>query len=353
MRIIRPVTITAAMLTACNVPETVADAAAYAAGTTYALEDVVSVASTYNLTFYKSLQGSNTGNTPASSPTWWREIGTGYLAWSSGTTYVVGDRCTYNHKLYECLIGHTSAQPDLNTSGTTPKWLDLGYSNRWKMFDDKVGSQTELADSITLTIAPGQVIDSIAFLDLEASTISITMTDPTDGVVYTEIVNLVTQSVIVDGYSYFFEPIITTDAAVLLGIPPYGSASIEITISYPGGTAKIGTMAVGMQKELGKTLTGASYGIQDYSKKEEDDFGNFYVLERAYSKSMECEISTLIEQFDDLNKTLSQYRATPLIFIGTDYGYSSFIIYGFVRSFSTVARGPVIATCSLKIIGLS
>ena len=78
MRFIRPISITAAMLTASNVPETEVDTPAYAAGTTYALDARVSVANGLNLIFYRSLQGANTGNSPSSSPIWWIEIGTGY-----------------------------------------------------------------------------------------------------------------------------------------------------------------------------------------------------------------------------------------------------------------------------------
>jgi len=188
---------------------------------------------------------------------------------------------------------------------------------------------------------------------MEAVTIDLTMTDPTEGVVYTETVDLVALSVVVDGYTYFFEPIITTDAAVLLGIPAYGAASTAITITYASGTAKAGTVAFGLQKLLGETQYGASFGIVDYSKKEEDDFGNFYVLERAYSKEMDCDVYCASTTFDDLNRTLAGYRATPLIWVGADVGYSSFIVYGFVRSFSTQATGPNSAMCSLKILGLS
>lgn len=353
MRIIRPLTITETILTASNVPEVVADAAAYAAGTTYTIGDVVSVTVNDNITFYESLQVANTGNTPASSPTWWVEIGTGQVAWSSVITYLVGETVTYNHKLYECLIQNTDKQPNLYTSGTTVYWLDLGYTNRYKMFDDKVQSQTTRLESLTFTLAPGEVIDSIAFLDVEATTIEITMTDPVEGEVYHEELDLVTQAAIVDGYTYFFEPIILEDAAVLLGIPPYVSATIEITVTNTGGIAKVGTCAIGTQKYLGDTQRGASFTIIDYSKKEEDTFGNFYVLERAFSKEMNAELVMEMAAFDDVNKTLAQYRARPVIWVGTDVNLSSFIIYGFWRSFNTIAAGPIHATCSIKVLGLS
>jgi hypothetical protein len=49
---------------------------AYAAGTTYAQGDMVS----YSSANYLSLAGSNTGNTPSSSPTWWQSMAASGLA---------------------------------------------------------------------------------------------------------------------------------------------------------------------------------------------------------------------------------------------------------------------------------
>ncbi|MFA5187007.1 MAG: carbohydrate-binding protein [Patescibacteria group bacterium] len=46
------------------------DADAYAAETTYAAGDIVESSGTA----YRSIQGGNTGNTPASSPGWWTPI---------------------------------------------------------------------------------------------------------------------------------------------------------------------------------------------------------------------------------------------------------------------------------------
>lgn len=299
MKLIRPTAITAAMITACNVPET------------------------------------------------------DYAAWLTGTAYVVGNRCLYNHKIYYCLVNNSASQPDLNTTGTTPKWLDEGYNNRWKMFDSVVGSQTAQAESITLTLVPG-LVDSIAFLDVDASTIDIVMTDPTEGIVYHETIDMVSKSGIVDAYTYFFEPIITDDACVLLGIPAYSTASLAITISNPASTAKVGTLVVGAQKELGGTQYNPTIGITDYSAKTTDVFGNTTVIQRAFTKRMSCELFLDNSAVDDLQRTLASYRTTPLVWAGEDSGtFSAMIIYGFYKSFSIAIPYPNNSTCSIEIEGLA
>lgn len=276
-----------------------------------------------------------------------------YAAWSSGTSYTAGNRCIYSHKIYECLIANSNAQPDLNTGGLTPKWLDTGYDNRWKMFDAVVGSQTSQATNISVTVTPG-MIDSIALLDVDADSIEITMVDPIEGTVYHDTVDMVMKGTVVDAYTYFFSPIITDDAAVLLGIPPYASAAITVSITKTGGTAKVGTLIFGMKKSMGGTRYNPTIGIIDYSKKEVDAFGNYVVLQRTYSKRMSCELLVDNTMVDDLQKTLAGYRATPLVWVGDDEGtFSSMIIYGFYKSFSISIPYPTSSLCSLEIEGLS
>jgi hypothetical protein len=297
MRLIRPTVITDAMLVSSNVPEN--DYAAYAAGTTYALGDRVIVAADHRI--YESLQASNTGHTPASSPTW---------------------------------------------------WLDVSATNRWKMFDTIVGSQTAQANSLTITIAPG-IIDSIALLDLAATEIVITMTDPVEGVVYSETIDLIMASYISNAWEYFFEPIITTDATVLMGLPAYGSAEIAVTINNPSGTAKIGTLIFGAAKNLGETRYDPKIGITDYSRKTTDDFGNTSITQRAYTKRMSCNLAVDNSAVDALQRTLAEYRATPVCWVGADLAFSSMIIYGFYKNFEITIPGPTVSDCSLEVEGLA
>jgi len=302
MRLIRPTTITPAMITACNVAE----------------DD--------------------------------------YPDWVGGTTYTaVTSWVLHNHKIYQCLITHTTAaEPDLNCAPVvtvSPKWLDAGYDNRWKMFDEKVGSQTAQATSITLSIAPG-LIDSIAFLDLEAASIDIVMTDPVEGVVYTESIDLVMKTYIIDAYSYFFEPIILDDTVVLLGIPPYPNASIDISITNTGGTAKVGTLVLGTKHDIGDTQLRPSIGIIDYSVKTKDEWGNYSVTVREYSKTMACSVSIDKDLVDFQQRTLASYRGVPIIWVGLDQGYSCMVIYGFFNDFKIVLETLSYSICNIEIEGL-
>lgn len=297
MKIIRPTAITDAILTSSTVAE--ADYAVYNPSTTYALGARV-IVTTGDHHIYESLQAGNTGNTPASSPTW---------------------------------------------------WLPISATNRWKAFDGKIADQTSNATSISYVLTPGS-FDAIALLNMDATSVQITLTDPTYGEVYDQTIDLVSTGNVVDGYTYFFEPITRRTALALLDIPPYSSASVSIIITNTGGTAKVGEIVLGRQSDIGETEYGPSIGIIDYSKKEADTFGNYIVLERAYSKRISCQLSLLNGKVDEMVRQLELYRATPLVWAAAEE-FSSLIVYGFYKSFDVVIPGPTVSNCSLEIEGLT
>ena len=61
---------------------------------------------------------------------------TDYPAWSSVTAYAVGTRVILatTHRRYEALATSTNVSPSTDPT----KWLDLGPTNRWAMFDARV-----------------------------------------------------------------------------------------------------------------------------------------------------------------------------------------------------------------------
>jgi hypothetical protein len=66
---------------------------------------------------WQSLQASNTNHTPASSPTWWKEIGVEYItAWDSDTTYNVGRYVTYGGVVYVSIAQNWNSTPSSSAS---------------------------------------------------------------------------------------------------------------------------------------------------------------------------------------------------------------------------------------------
>ena len=120
MRVIPPLAITDARLTSSSVPEVAP--ATYAAGTTYALATRVGVLGLKGLIdVYESLQAGNLGNTPASSPTWWKFVGSTYGVYSTAVTYNFGDKVidSVTHEAYESLISGNKNRSLTNV----PRWF--------------------------------------------------------------------------------------------------------------------------------------------------------------------------------------------------------------------------------------
>jgi hypothetical protein len=290
-----------------------------------------------------------TGATPK-----WKLIGPSYAAWNSLTPYTAGQYCVSGVVVYECLVGNTNCVPELNTGGTAPKWLYIGYDNRWAMFDQVVGSQTygcseTNGGSITFTIAPG-MIDSMAFLDLEATSLTVAMV--VGGVtMYSNTIDLIDNSSIGDSYKYFFNPIILSKVCVL-NVPPF-NATIIVTINNTAAIAKCGTAVFGMQFELGGTQANPTMSITDYSQKSVDAFGNYTITQRAFAKRMTCDVELPNTDIDAVHQVLSQYRASPVVWIGSDLDIAAMVIFGFYKSFTITVPYPTYSTCAIEIEGLT
>lgn len=318
-----------------------------------------------------------------------------YSEWAVGTSYTEGESCivttTGVHKIYEALENVTGGvSPEADVLTTTPKWLEVSATNRWKAFDTKVGTQTirtisadssflitesgdalttesgdaitdgtESTTSITYSITPGQLFDSIAFLNFTADSIRVVLTDPGEGVVYDTTRDLMTTeitgtSAVIDWYSYFFSEINLVSDIVFLDIPFYPSAVLDITIAGDSSTAKIGGIVFGKQAFLGTTQYSPTIGIHDYSIKEVDAWGTWNVVERSFSKRANMDIVIEKAALNDVFRILSNYRTTLLVWIGSDdIAYSPLIIYGFYKDFSIVISYPTMAICSIEIEGLT
>lgn len=276
-----------------------------------------------------------------------------YAEWSAATTYALGARVIMvsTHSVYESVqASNLNHNPTTDTTNTW--WVRVGATNKWRMFDKVVGDASTRADNITFTLNTVGKVNSITFLNLDANNITITATDAVDGVIYTKTLSLVSTLGIVDWYEYFFEPITKITDISISDLPAYTNMVITVVIENTGSIAKCGECVVGLERVLGTTQMGASVGIVDYSVKQTDDFGNFTVLERAFSKRADITVWVDNSVVDDVVKTLTLYRATPIVYIGSNK-YSSTIIYGFYREFETVISYPTVSVLNIELESLT
>lgn len=332
MRLIRPLTISAGTLSlsSTSVPET--PPAVWSSGTTYSLAQTVSVlqADLFTYKVYESLQNSNL-NHVVSDTAWWRYLADTYGVYSGATTYGLDYKVidATNHRVYQSLIASNTG----NSLSSAAHWLDTGPTNAYNMFDESNTTQTSRKESITVTVVATGRADAVSILNMSASTVRVVMSTAESGTLYDVTHNLVTDSGINDWYEYFFEPIVKKGDLLIYDLPANTNPTFTITINQPNDTTLVGSLVIGQHRDLGNLLYGARVGIQDYSRKEADDFGNYTIIERAFAKKATFKVVVENAKVDALTALLATYRATAIVWIGSD-DFTSTWIYGFYKDFS-------------------
>jgi hypothetical protein len=316
MIIIRPVTITpdaldavGATMTASNVPED--DHPEYDAATTYSAGAKVVFLSGAVRKIYESAVGSNTGNSPPTSPL---------------------------------------------------HWIDLGYVNRWRMFDGGTFTQTRQDDSITCTLEIEGFCNAMAFFGVDAAEATIKVYS-NDALIHERWVDMRIGSSGANWWEYFYGQVEFSDPLrdfVDLSIPGGYGHRIELEFEREDGSVGVGLIVVGRQQKLGDTLFGSRIGLTDYSRKEADDFGNFSVVQRKFAKRAELDILASTPDAARIQRAMIAIRATPTVFVGSvasDIGsdnplFEETIVYGYYRDFDLLLENAGISTYTLEIEGL-
>lgn len=274
-----------------------------------------------------------------------------YAEWSGATTYFIGDRVisTSNHKVYESLRAN-----NYNYSVNDPLWwIEVSPTNRWKLFDTSNSTQTVQATNISYTLRPTVVVTSLAILNFTgASSVQVQVTHPTYGTLYDQTTDLTPQIGSSDWWTWFFgqrkrqTQHIATDLPFLLGA--------DIVISLNGGdTLAVGVLLIGQVTEIGVWVKqGVKVGIQDYSRKETNDFGDTVLVRRAYAKRASFDLTLAAGEVDDVQALLTELRATPCLWIGTSL-YEATVVFGIYKQFDILISYPTFADCSLELEGLT
>jgi hypothetical protein len=346
MKAFLPITVTDSMLTSSSVYETAP--AAYNAGTTYALNDVVSVAGSAGLvTVYKSLQGSNTGNAPASSPTFWLNIGTTYAAYSGGTVYAVGDRVidATAHWVYEAAVAGSG-----NALSDSTKWISVGPTNRRAMFTYTHSLGTSSPVDVTFVLAPGKRINCLQFTDLVGDRIEITGTSASGGgTVYpTQTVQLKKRRAH-GWWEWLYKPFTFQRGAIKFDIPPYRDLVLTITVYAAGSSGvRIGKFGVGTSVYLGKLLNQPDLEERSATRFDRDDFLELSITPRRQIKAPKLQLQGDGDQLDNLEDFRAALNSSGqgAFFTGmdrdTDRYFNALQLFGVAGNFRIVPNGQLL-----------
>jgi len=307
-----------------------------------------------------------------------------FTEYDPAVTYNINDKVTVtaDNLNYWCVAdGVVGKTPNMYTKdvSTTPLWASSA-TNKNAMFSYKTSKQTIFPEVINRVITAVN-IDTISFLNVDAKSIEITMTDIDTG----EIIWTLDQSLVKDDIQDFADYLFseqeltdsltafvsksTLDAVIgsmteqqildrFTANPPiYYNASFDIKIKNEGSDAKCGAMIIGRKRNLGLSLVeGASLGILSYSQKTRDSYwGTVDYTKGSVFRTMS--IPVLLEDSKDTTDTIINRiiaaDASPCLFIGDESGnFSSATIFGFFRDFS-IPINPLSAIYTLEIESLT
>lgn len=296
-----PVTIGAAQLLASSVPEPATganpDPAVWNVGTTYGQDTSavpVLVTSTTTHRIYRSMQAANTGNDPATSPTWWQ---------------------------------------------------DIAPTNRMAAFDDYNETQTTCTDVLTMTLAPGEWTDVLAVFNVAGKTVRVQTADAS----YDSTQKMLTRTV-KNFTDYFYAPFRQRKRTIFKGLPLLSTTQILVTIDNTGGVAACGLCKPGRSKFIGTSKPGARVRTKDYSVKTSDGYGNTTLTQRGFSKLLTTAVTIDTDSADDILDFLDTYRSKFLIWEGAGR-FASTQIYGFYRDVNADLVPDQVATANFEIEG--
>lgn len=275
---------------------------------------------------------------------------TDYAQWAGSTTYALGARVIVlaTHKVYESLQ-NANTNKDPTSLANSAWWVEVSPTNRWKAFDTVNSTQTVQASEVYYELTPATVVNAIGILNIDAAAIHITVTDPTAGEVYNRSFNLYGEIQESNWYTWFFGEIESQNSLVVTDIPAFKDAVIEITLTS-GSVVSVGVIILGKASSFGSVVqAGARLGIQDYSRKEVNDFGDTILVQRAYAKRMDFSLLVDNAKLDSMYRYIAEIRATPAIWQINGGG----AIFGWYKDFEALIAYPSHTNCNLSIEGLT
>ncbi|MBO9649608.1 MAG: hypothetical protein J7605_13940 [Variovorax sp.] len=268
-------------------------------------------------------------------------------AWDMVAAFIVGDQVIHERRIWEAVQDGTGVVPRANPE----YWLDIGATNTWAMFDQRVGSQSKGPTPIVVKLRAG-IISDVAILNVDAELVEVAL-DHAGETVWRDERDMRTSEVITDWFEYFFAQFRARTDVSFANVPPYLEGELTVTISKPVNDVAVGEIIVGQSRIFGVTQISPHLSINDYSRKEVDAWGDYFVVERAFSKRMSANVLVDNILVDEVCRLLAKYRATPLIWNGNDERFGALIVYGFYKSFSVDIAHYTHSFCTLEIEGLT
>lgn len=260
---------------------------------------------------------------------------TDHPVYSAATTYANGARVILNHRIYESVQDSNVGKDPLASEGW---WAKVSPTNRWKPFDLSSTTRLQLSGPSYYEIKPNTAVSAVMFIDCDGlSSIRVRLIE--DGTTHYDTEHLMRPTPSTPSwFAWTFEQRAPRSRLVVQDLPARPRATLRVDFDITAAPGWIGTMAFGRAYELGEGVRyGARIGVQDFSRKQRNDYGEMELIRRGNAKTMSLQISVDNKKLDATDMLLTSLTGTPCLWIGSSR-FSALSLWGVFTSWSyTVA----------------
>lgn len=189
---------------------------------------------------------------------------------------------------------------------------DKYLANRYRMFDINPAHYTETDAAIRFTVKPSSLWSGVAFFNIIADTITITVVD---GPEYTATKTIRHDEILSPEFQNEPQAAFVDLPVIDPALYPNAALRVELSVSSPR-FLRLGYFCIGEALEIGQAVYGVNTELMDFSRFERDVFGNVFTIQRGYSDKITYPYVIKAEDLVQVRQTLVARRATLTAYIG-------------------------------------
>jgi hypothetical protein len=286
-----------------------------------------------------------------------------YAEWAAGTAYTPGDRVLVSTETppreYEALTASTGRAP----ASSPVAWLEIGWSNPYRCLNGRSSSATTRTGGLTITVTCAARADRVALLGIGgASSVELSVSvgggavawaEPRSGITSGDGVPVPLPTRNVSTWSdYFFAPF-ESRRSLLYTISGW-PALATITVTLIGsGEVSLAHLVAGRSTTLGATLMGLRSGLESYSTREFDQFGEPLLVPRISAQRIEAELIVPDGSVDKLAALRRELDAVPAVWRLDDGERDSLLCYAFFEAFEIELQTVNGTYCSIDLLEMT
>lgn len=282
------------------------------------------------------------------------EPASGETEWNAATAYTLGQeaiRATLHKKYRRKVAGATATAPESDATN----WLEIGSTDRWAQFDQKIGSRTTVPSGNITTVLELGSIEGLALLDLRGASVTATLKQTPGGAVAWTRTQYLDATPVQSVYDWMYGEYRQLHNTIWTDLPgqfPFGELTVTVTGHASG--AAIGALVAGRVHGIGLTEYGAGSGLLNWGKVVDDGFGNRTWEEGGYANRVTLPLVIENSDMTRVKRVLTTIRSTPSVYVASCMTeYDSLNCYGVYRDLYITIPHYGFVTCNLEIDGLN